>query len=86
MFASNLEKSPKASKKSKSGYKDYNVDFSKEKKRLEQMVQQEFKEIQEEYDHFQLLGKGSYGIVVRVRKLKYSHIRRVRRKLAEMLL
>jgi hypothetical protein len=45
----------------------YNFDFSKEKEMAKQYAYKEFSEIMNEYEIIKILGKGSYGIVAKVK-------------------
>lgn len=53
-------------KKSNKKYEGYNLDFSQEKSKLQKEIDKEFKDISDKFEIIQLLGKGSYGIVIKV--------------------
>ena len=66
---SNIKRSASSSvkKSSKTNNTLYNFDFSKEKEIALQKANKEFSEILGEYEIIRFLGKGSYGIVAKVK-------------------
>jgi hypothetical protein len=59
-----IKSSNKKSKKLKTS--EYNTDFSSELKKKQLELEREFEPISKEYKFVKLLGKGSYGIVIKV--------------------
>ncbi len=61
---------PKKKSKNKPGkrHSGYNTDFSAEKAKVKDELQKDFKMILKDYEIVEMLGKGSYGIVIKVKK------------------
>lgn len=61
-----IKSSRSSMKKASNKYQGYNFDFSKEKDKAKLQIEEEFQQISQDYEIIQSLGKGSYGIVVKV--------------------
>lgn len=77
----NLIKKNSKSKSKKSKNSEYNTDFSSELLKKQKEIEKEFEPISKEYLFVKLLGKGSYGIVVKVIYFSYLGLTKIDREI-----